>query len=573
MMVRTCKSYGTIFAYLAKARVRGNQFGGDGSRMQSESMEQSLLKGWELAAFRPCDDTLVGELLRCVRSDLPIRSLMVFVLDSASKVVSVVGAAGAPGFLLARKPIGCTEARWQELSKWTESGELLRQSSPRRSGKLAWLAPESIAGEAMALPICLDSELDNAATRGAVLFELDLGRSLQSERVSSVRAWAGPFGLSLANSMRIVPAFKREVMAPDGSERSDRISVKEHVVGAESGLRAVMERVQLVAASDMPVLILGDTGTGKEVVARAIHTRSTRLRSPFLRVNCGAIPPELIDSQLFGHERGSFTGASDQRKGWFERAHGGTLFLDEIGELPLAAQVRLLRVLQERQIERVGGQDTLHVDVRIVAATHRDLATMVHQRTFREDLWYRINVFPILLPRLCERTEDIPELTRHFARKASLNFGIPYVEPSISDIDRLIEYHWPGNIRELQAVIDRAVILGRGSKLDITTALGIGFGQRYQPTPESDEPTFYEVIPESHALSVPQEPPPASTADTNRIESLNESMKKHIERALMASRGQIEGKRGAAETLRINPHTLRAKMRKLGIRWSDFRED
>jgi transcriptional regulator with GAF, ATPase, and Fis domain len=494
-------------------------------------------------------------------------------MEAISKTISIMGAAGAPGFLPDRNPMTCTDSRWQELSKWAESGELLRQNSPRRSGKLAWLAPDSISGEAMALPIWLDGDLDGFTMRGAVVFELDLGRSLQVERESALRSWGGPLGLALANSMRSNPDFKREILASEGGERSDRISAKEHVVGAESGLRAVMERVHLVATSDMPVLILGDTGTGKEVVARAIHTRSTRSRAPFLRVNCGAIPPELIDSQLFGHERGSFTGASDQRKGWFERAHGGTLFLDEIGELPLAAQVRLLRVLQERQIERVGGQDTLHVDVRIVAATHRDLATMVHQRTFREDLWYRINVFPILLPRLCERTEDIPELTRHFARKASLNFGIPYVEPSISDIDRLIDYHWPGNIRELQAVIDRAVILGRGAKLDITTALGIGFGQRYQPAPESDEPTFYEVIPESSSPLVTQEPSQATTGDNARIESLNESMKKHIERALLASRGQIEGKRGAAETLRINPHTLRAKMRKLGIRWSDFRKD
>ncbi len=223
-----------------------------------------------------------------------------------------------------------------------------------------------------------------------------------------------------------------------------------------------MERVQIVATSDMPVLILGETGTGKEVVARAIHGRSPRSSKPFVRVNCGAIPPELIDSQLFGHERGSFTGASEQRKGWFERADGGTLFLDEIGELPLAAQVRLLRVLQEHQFERVEGQSHIHVDVRIVAATHRDLSIMVHNRTFREDLWYRINVFPILLPGLRERVEDIPALVRHFAKRAAEKFGLHYVEPSLAEIKQLMNYRWPGNIRELQAVIDRAVILGGG---------------------------------------------------------------------------------------------------------------
>jgi transcriptional regulator with GAF, ATPase, and Fis domain len=346
------------------------------------------------------------------------------------------------------------------------------------------------------------------------------------------------------------------------------------IVGAESGLKAVMERVQLVASSDVPVLILGDTGTGKEVVARAIHTRSPRASKPFLRVNCGAIPPELIDSQLFGHERGSFTGASDQRKGWFERADGGTLFLDEIGELPLAAQVRLLRVLQEHHIERVGGQETIHVDVRIIAATHRDLATMVHEKTFREDLWYRINMFPILLPRLCERLEDIPALAKHFVRKAAASFGFPYVELSIGDIDRLLEYDWPGNIRELQAVIDRAVILGRGVKLDIATALGIGLTQRFTPAvPESDEPTFYEVIPETPASRLAVTASPTISASDTRVDSLNEAIRRHIERALILAKGQIEGKRGAAQVLNINPHTLRAKMRKLSIRWSDYRDD
>src|SRR4029453_8506677 len=200
-------------------------------------------------------------------------------------------------------------------------------------------------------------------------------------------------------------------------------------------------------------------GTGKEVVSRAIHTRSTRGAAPFIRVNCGAIPSELVDSQLFGHERGSFTGAADTRKGWFERADGGTLFLDEIGELPLPAQVRLLRVLQDGFIERVGGQQPLKVDVRIVAATHRDLAAMVKNATFREDLWYRINVFPILLPRLAERIEDIPALARHLAQRAANRFGLPFVEPTTADLHALLNYSWPGNIRELGAVMHRAAIL------------------------------------------------------------------------------------------------------------------
>jgi hydrogenase-4 transcriptional activator len=545
--------------------------------MLEGSLAKSLLQGWELAAYRPIDDALVGAMHSLLGQNWPFPSAIVYQFDAASKGLLVVGASGPNGSLVSRQPSQCTDSKWIELEKWVTSGEILRQNSPRRSGKLALLAPDAFS-ESMAIPLHVEGASESLALRGAVVFEIERGRIAQPKQDAQLLAWGGPFGLGLANRVRGNREATRDLGSQDPSDRADRKALREIVVGADAGLRAVMERVQLVAGSDMPVLILGDTGTGKEVVARAIHTRSARSSGPFLRVNCGAIPPELIDSQLFGHERGSFTGASDQRKGWFERAEGGTLFLDEIGELPLAAQVRLLRVLQEKQIERVGGQETLHVDVRIVTATHRDLASMVHQRTFREDLWYRINVFPILLPRLSERREDIPELARHFARKASTSFGIPYVEPTYSDIDQLIEYHWPGNIRELQAVIDRAVILGRGVRLEIATSLGIGQQPRYAPLPDNNEPTFYEVIPESippvGSISTGSSPPVPTVGSSNdsRIESLNESMKRHIERALIACNGQIEGKRGAAETLRINPHTLRAKMRKLGIHWSDYRK-
>jgi hydrogenase-4 transcriptional activator len=545
--------------------------------MQEVTLATALLQGWSTAAYRPIDDALVGSLLRWVCQGWPFRSAVVYHLEPASKSILAVGVTGPSAVSVSRQPARCTDSKWQELEKWLNSKEILRQNSPRRSGKLALLAPEFFS-ESIAIPLVADRDGEGLGVRGAVVFEIERGRLAQPSQDRELLEWGGPFGLALANWLRKHRDSATDVSVSDASDRADRKALREIVVGADAGLRAVMERVQLVAGSDMPVLILGDTGTGKEVVARAIHTRSARSSGPFLRVNCGAIPPELIDSQLFGHERGSFTGASDQRKGWFERAEGGTLFLDEIGELTLAAQVRLLRVLQEKQIERVGGQEMLHVDVRIVTATHRDLASMVHQRAFREDLWYRINVFPILLPTLSERREDIPELARHFARKASTSFGIPYVEPTYSDIDQLIEYHWPGNIRELQAVIDRAVILGRGVRLEIATSLGIGQQPRYTPAPDNNEPTFYEVIPESippiaSVASVGAPATPGGASSDARIESLNESMKRHIERALIACGGQIEGKRGAAETLRINPHTLRAKMRKLGIRWSDYRKN
>jgi hydrogenase-4 transcriptional activator len=243
--------------------------------------------------------------------------------------------------------------------------------------------------------------------------------------------------------------------------RVKRPGLNEAIVGAEEGLREVMAAVRQVARSDAPVLILGETGTGKEVVARAVHSHSKRANGPFLRVNCGAIPPELIDSELFGHERGSFTGASGTRKGWFERADGGTLFLDEIGELPLAAQVRLLRVLQDGSFQRVGGERSLNVDVRLVAATNRDLHQSVRDGEFREDLWFRVAVFPIPLPPLRERLRDIPAMAAHFSLRAAERLGLPPRMPDASDLALLTRYPWPGNVREFASVIERARHPGR----------------------------------------------------------------------------------------------------------------
>jgi transcriptional regulator with GAF, ATPase, and Fis domain len=333
------------------------------------------------------------------------------------------------------------------------------------------------------------------------------------------------------------------------------------VVGVEGGLKPVMERLRLVSRADMPVLILGETGAGKELVARAIHTASPRSAGPFIRVNCGAIPPDLVDSQLFGHERGSFTGATETRKGWFERAHGGTLFLDEIGELPLAAQVRLLRILQDGQLERVGGQVQIPVDVRMVAATHRDLTLMVREGRFREDLWYRVAVFPILLPPLRERREDIPALARHFAQRAAVRFGLTPRMPTPEDERALVAYPWPGNVRELMTVMDRAAILGNGARLDVVTALGAPSPSLMASAgPSGPGPTLT-------AAQRPRAIPGGGAA------TLDAAMRQHIEQALAEARGRVEGPGGAARILDINPHTLRARMRKLGIEWSRFRAD
>ena len=247
---------------------------------------------------------------------------------------------------------------------------------------------------------------------------------------------------------------------------------EERLIGGDTGLAHVMARARMVCRSNAPVLLFGETGTGKEIVARAIHEHSTFRSGPFRRVNCGAIAPELIDSELFGHEQGAFTGAVTRRKGWFEQADGGTLFLDEVGELPPAAQVRLLRVVQDAEVVRVGGERPVHVTIRIVAATHRDLPAMVERQTFREDLYYRLSVFPIVIPPLRDRPSDIRAFAEYFAERAANRFGLKPVPVSEDDVAVLAAYQWPGNVREIAAVMDRAVLIGQGQTLNVGAALG-----------------------------------------------------------------------------------------------------
>ncbi|MEZ4453113.1 MAG: sigma-54 dependent transcriptional regulator [Nannocystaceae bacterium] len=336
-----------------------------------------------------------------------------------------------------------------------------------------------------------------------------------------------------------IEALVPSAALPEGTDAPDT------VIGLRAGLRYVHELVTAVAPTDAPVLLLGETGSGKELTARTIHQLSPRREGPMVRVNCGAIPPGLVDSELFGHERGAFTGAAAARRGWFEQADGGTLLLDEIAELSPGAQVRLLRVLHEHQILRVGGERTVAVDVRVIAATHRDLRAMVAAGSFREDLWYRLSVFPIVIPPLRERRDDIPSLAGHFAAAAGVRIFSRPLEPSDAELELLLEYPWPGNVRELAAVIERAAILGRGHRLEVSAALGLPAGSE-----DGDA-----------GGAVEDEPLP----------TLEEVTHRHIERALRRSGGQIEGHGGAAALLGVNPHTLRARMRRMKIDWTIFR--
>ncbi|MBX7247301.1 MAG: sigma-54 dependent transcriptional regulator [Candidatus Sumerlaeaceae bacterium] len=305
------------------------------------------------------------------------------------------------------------------------------------------------------------------------------------------------------------------------------------LTGESTAMKAVRHAIQQVAKTDRTVLIFGETGTGKELVARAVHQLSRRRERLLVKVNGAALTPSLMTSELFGHEKGAFTGAAKRRVGRFEMAHGGTLFLDEVGELPPETQVLLLRVLQERIVERVGGNEPVPVDVRLIAATHRDLQAAVATGRFRADLYYRLHVFPICLPPLRDRREDLPSLIRHFITHYNRHLGKQVTDVAPTTLELLRRYDWPGNIRELENVIERAMIITQGERLEI-------------------DPSW--LIP-------PSLPPLLMTTS----HSLAETEKQAIRDALRQSRGKIYGSQGAAAKLGLKPTTLYGKMRKWKI--------
>ncbi|MCP3950973.1 MAG: AAA domain-containing protein [Desulfobacterales bacterium] len=353
-----------------------------------------------------------------------------------------------------------------------------------------------------------------------------------------------PFSVAMSNALkhREVQHFQ-ELLADDNRFLQHQLlSLSgDEIIGADFGLKRVMEKVRQVAAHNSPVLLLGETGTGKDVLANAIHYLSARREAPFIAVNCGAIAENLMDSELFGHDKGAFTGALAQKRGRFERANNGTIFLDEIGDLPPQAQVRMLRVLEDHVIERLGGTRRIPLNIRVIAATNKNLEEMITARQFRADLWFRLNVFPIQIPPLRERKDDVPALLRHFIAKKTAELKLPAV-PKIAPgaIDRLVAYAWPGNVREMENIVERALIVNPTMPL---TFDDIGLTRKPERTADSfacedDLPPFDEMV------------------------------SRYIKKVLDATNGKIHGPKGAAEWMAINPSTLRSKIARLGIRYT-----
>ncbi len=499
----------------------------------------------ELFRHANLTDSVAG-VAEILREELGIRALVVLRVDLEHQALRIVAEdRRADWTTLPASRRECTGDEMNALLAWLRQGRVM-SGGTHTDSLLALLVGSNQRADVLAGPLA-----DDEHGAAGVLLLLGEEGSFSERHATEAQRLLEPFVVALAGARRVQELARlREVVEADNRallSRLDRQQIVDSIVGADAGFSQVMAKVRQVAPTDAPVLLLGETGTGKEVVARALHDQSRRSGGPMLRVNCGAVPAGLIDSELFGHERGSFTGAVSARAGWFERADGGTLFLDEIGELSAAAQVRLLRVLQESVVERVGGQRTLSVDVRVVTATHRDLEDMVREGRFREDLWYRISVFPIPLPPLRTRREDIPALAAHFAWRAGKRIGGAPLVPSSADVELLLEYDWPGNVRELAAVVERAAILGDGRTLDVAGALGAR-SDRVQCT---DHP---------RQAALPAEFP-----------SLDQIITQHVEAALSRTRGRIEGPGGAGALLGVNPHTLRSRMRRLGLDWRRFR--
>lgn len=473
-----------------------------------------------------------------MKQHFPLDLLSLGIRDASLAAIRRVAHVAADAAETQEEIIPVPGALWASLQEWeirrpvivnSDQSELVRALAPH-------LKLETNSG--IILPLWSAEGMLGWLT----LYAWGAGR-YDSAHVELLEAVADPFVIALANALSHEKLLKyRDTLLDDNRFLNKELLAQagDEIIGGSLGLRNVLEMVHQVAPLNNTVLILGETGTGKEVIANAIHFASPRKDGPFIKVNCGAITEGLIDSELFGHEKGAFSGAVSEMRGRFERADGGTIFLDEIGELPLQAQVRLLRVLQNREIERVGGSRPIPLDIRVIVATHRNLEQMIRENRFREDLWFRLNVFPLILPPLRQRREDIPALTRHFIVQKCRELGIA-VKPGMAPgaLERLINYAWPGNVRELENLVERELILHRNGPL-----------------------RFDMLIPAAPTGAAPVR---CQAGAGDALLTLDQAISSHLRTVMEICKGRIHGRGGAAELLAINPSTLRWRLEKLGI--------
>jgi transcriptional regulator with GAF, ATPase, and Fis domain len=486
--------------------------------------------------------------LRYVQDIIPVNQMFIHLYSPETGIAETIAKATSDGFQsLSEKTPLPKESREKIKAQRSIRVKLISNSSEDAVGKHLCKVLGFEGLPAMLLDLVIESNF-----LADVSFIGFPGKQFNQDHVALVSQLNEPFAIAVSNSIRYrkIQRYK-ELLEDDNkylNEELTRIGGGHELIGAESGLNFVMKLVEQVAPMDSPVLLLGETGVGKDLVARKIHQLSPRHTGPFIDVNCGAIPESLVDSELFGHEKGSFTGATSKKRGRFERAQNGTIFLDEIGELSHDAQVRLLRVLQENQFERVGGTNSINLNVRLIAATHRNLKKMVGQGRFRQDLFFRINVFPIIIPPLRERIQDIPALVQHFIKKKAniMNLGFTPVMKS-GALDRLMKYPWPGNVRELENEVERALVLSHGLPISFNKA----------------------TLLDSNIAGSSSGIIPTSAADHGSTEmedlNLDRVIISQIQKALLKARGKVDGEGGAAQLLGINPRTLRHRMRKLKI--------
>ncbi|MBU5613898.1 sigma 54-interacting transcriptional regulator [Geomonas azotofigens] len=492
--------------------------------------------------FRICSSLDINDSLRStfeyMRQHVPLDVLSLLIVDARLGAIRRVGLAVEDGIVPPSEIIPLPEGLLEKIAARNFSAPLIVDAEEDEIFQALTPVMRFEGNTDLIVPLRLNGEFF-----GVLAFRAGgEGRysDLQAELLGFI---AKPFAIALANALAHAEVLHYQAILLDDKRFLNRELHRDgadEIIGANTGLRNVMEMVRQVAPLNNTVLLLGETGTGKEMIANAIHFYSPRNNGPFIKVNCGALPENLIDSELFGHDRGAFTGAVAESRGRFERADGGTIFLDEVGELPPSAQVRLLRVLQNHEVERVGGKRLIPVDIRVIAATHRNLLNMVADGSFREDLWYRLSGFPIMVPPVRQRKEDVPALARHFLAAKSRELGIPS-PPSFAPgvLMRLMEYGWPGNVRELENLVERELILRPGGPL-----------------------TFDFLFSSQQAQEA------ASPTDIQRTGypfNLDEAMTVHLREVLKVTNGKIHGPGGAAELLGLKATTLRWRLDKLGI--------